>query len=120
MSTAVANSLVQPTSVYGLIASMRSGGAHLGTPEAQLLPESHIMTLLGPQLLQSKCTEQDHVVGPLHRAAQAELVSWTKWSCALQGVILVVDAADQAQLSDAKGIVQRLQAHTDLEVWPVH
>ena len=58
-------------------------------------------------------------IGPLHRAAQAELLSWTKSFCALQGVILVVDAADQAQLSDAKQIVQRLQAHTDLEVCPV-
>ncbi len=57
--------------------------------------------------------------GPLHRAAQAELLSGTNECCHLQGVILVIDAADQAQLSDAKGIVQRLQAHTDLEVCPV-
>ena len=57
--------------------------------------------------------------GPLHRAAQAELLSGTNECCHLQGVILVIDAADQAQLSDAKGIVQRLQAHTDLEVCPI-
>eukprot|EP00891_Asterochloris_glomerata_P000393 jgi/Astpho2/393/e_gw1.00011.235.1_t len=44
------------------------------------------------------------------------------WECYyddVQGVILVIDAADQAQLSDAKGIVQRLQAHTDLEDTPL-